>query len=123
MICLDTNYLIGALVAGSPESVRIAEWIHGHEPIILPAVAWYEFLCGSSTEEERLASALVTHGVRPFGENEARQSARLFKLLNKPRALRVDAMIAGTAMAASARLATNNRGDFKRFVSFGLLLV
>ena len=123
MICLDTNYLIRALIRGTPDATRVEAWIASGEILILPTVAWYEFLCGCTDEEEQLALALLTGGLHPFGDKEARISARNFRSLKTARHLRVDAMIAGTAMAANARLATNNRADFKPFVAHGLKLV
>ena len=123
MICLDTNYLIRALIPGTQDARNLMRWIARGEEIILPAVAWYEFLCGSTEEEEQLALSLVTGGIRPFDDQEARVSARNFRAVKTPRHLRVDAMIAGTAIAAGARLATNNRDDFEPFIAHGLKLV
>lgn len=123
MICLDTNYLIRALIPGMPDARNLMRWIAKSEPIMLPAVAWYEFLCGSTEEEEQLALALLTGGLRPFDDPEARISAKSFRAIKTPRHLRVDAMIAGTAIAAGARLATNNRDDFEPFLAHGLKLV
>ena len=123
MICLDTNCLIRALIPGTPDAKRVEAWLASGEKIILPTVAWYEFLCGCTDEEEQLAQALLTGGLQPFGDREARIAARCFRSVKTPRHLRVDAMIAGTAMAANARLATNNRADFKPFVAHGLQLV
>ena len=123
MICLDTNYLIRALIPGTPDAKWVEAWITGGEKIILPTIAWYEFLCGCNAEEEKLALALLTGGLHPFGDKEARISARNFRALKTPRHLRVDAMIAGTAIAAGAFLATNNRADFKPFVAHGLRLI
>jgi predicted nucleic acid-binding protein len=37
--------------------------------------------------------------------------------------MRIDAMIAATAIVAGAELATNNRADFNAFVPHGLKLV
>lgn len=123
MICLDTNYLIRALLPRTSDATRVERWIESGEIIILPTVAWYEFLCGCTEEEEQLALALLTGGLHPFGDTEARISARNFRSLKTARHLRVDAMIAGTAIAANARLATNNRADFKPFVAHGLKLI
>jgi predicted nucleic acid-binding protein len=123
MICLDTNYLIRALIPGTPDARHLMRWITRGEPIILPAVAWYEFLCGCTEEEEQLALSLLTAGIRPFDDQEARVSAWNFRALKTPRHLRVDAMIAGTAIAAGARLATNNRDDFEPFLAHGLKIV
>lgn len=59
----------------------------------------------------------------PFAEAEAREAARLFNAIHRKRSLRVDAMIAGTATIANARLATNNRADFKPFAAHGLVIL
>jgi len=123
MICLDTNYLIRALIPETSEAKHVENWIVSGATLILPAVAWYEFLCGSTEEEEELALALVNGGLRPFAEPEARIAADAFKAVKTPRRLRVDAMIAGTAIALGASLATNNRADFRPFVAHGLKLV
>ncbi len=123
MICLDTNYLILALVPDTPEAERVCGWLRDGEPIGIPAVAWYEFLCGPVTEEEvDLANAICTAGALALDATRAAEAARLFHAAGRPRRLRVDAMIAGTAVAVGARLATNNRGDFQPFVAFGLTL-
>jgi predicted nucleic acid-binding protein len=125
MICLDTNYLIRALVPATAEARRVGEWLDAGEPLAIPAIAWYEFLCGSiiTDEEIQLAMVIVSENVLPFEQAEAAESARLFNAAGRKRALRVDAMIAGTAVAAGARLATNNRSDFKPFTAHGLALL
>lgn len=125
MICLDTNYLIRALVPGTTEARKVGEWLDNGEPLAIPAIAWYEFLCGPiiTDEEIQLALAVVSENVLPFEQSEAAESARLFNAAGRKRALRVDAMIAGTAVAAGASLATNNRTDFKPFIDHGLALL
>lgn len=123
MICLDTNYLIRALIPETNEARDIKEWLQSGEALGMAAIAWYEFLCGSTEEEERLASVLLTGGVVPFTRIEAQLTASGFCSLGKPRRLRVDAMIAATAIAAKAPLATNNRNDFAPFLAHGLELV
>jgi len=123
MICLDTNFLIRALIPDTKEALAIAEWLGSRELLSIPAIAWYEFLCGSTEEEERLAFALLKGGILPFTPTEAQVAASRFRLLNKPRHLRVDAMIAATAIAAKVPLATNNHGDFEPFLAHGLELI
>ena len=59
----------------------------------------------------------------PFSESAAAEAARLFNAVKRKRPLRVDAMIAGAAIAAGAQLATRNCADFLAFVPFGLALV
>lgn len=124
MICLDTNYLIRGLIPATPEAEKILSWLESGEPIGIPAVAWYEFLCGPVDEEEiQLTIAILSAGVLALGAPQAAEAARLFNATARSRRLRVDAMIAGTATAANAKLATLNRADFEPFVAQGLVLV
>jgi predicted nucleic acid-binding protein len=123
MICLDTNFLIRALIPGTKEALAIEQWLGSKETLSIPAVAWYEFLCGSTDEEERLAFALLQGGLLPFTPAEAQVAASVFRSLQKPRRLRVDAMIAATAIVAKAPLATNNGDDFAPFIPHGLGLL
>lgn len=123
MICLDTNFLIRALIPGTKEALAMEQWLGSREPLSIPAVAWYEFLCGSTEEEERLAFALLKGGILPFTPAEAQVAASVFCSLQKPRRLRVDAMIAATAIVAKAPLATNNGDDFQPFIPHGLGLL
>jgi|GEM_PF-705902 len=44
MIHLDANYLVDALVPGSPAALKIDGWISATEPLGMSAVAWGEFL-------------------------------------------------------------------------------
>ncbi len=123
MICLDTNYLILALIPQTEEAMAVERWLEANESLCIPSVAWYEFLCGSTAEEAQLALALLDGGILPLGEIEAQSAAVGFRSLNKPRRLRVDAMIAATAIVANAHLATNNSKDFLPFVPHGLILL
>lgn len=66
---------------------------------------------------------MATGGIRSFEEAEAFHSSRLFKESGKPRRLRVDVMIAGTAIGLGAALASDNPNDFAPFVSLGLRLL
>jgi predicted nucleic acid-binding protein len=123
MICLDTNYLIRALIPDTEEARRVNEWLAKGEAICAPAVVWYEFLCGPVfAEEMRLGKAILTAGILAFHEAQAAEAARLFHAVKRPRRLRVDAMIAGTTIVAGAALATSNRADFEPFVAHGLVL-
>lgn len=124
MICLDTNYLIRGLITDSAEAARIYGWLEADEDISMAAVSWYEFLCGPVTSEEvRLAGNLLTGGILAFQSRQAVMAADLFNLGNRKRSLRVDSMIAATAITSHARLATNNLSDFVVFKDYGLELV
>ena len=122
MICLDTNYLILGLVARSREAGELLRWNAAGEILITPMPAWFEFLCGPVIPEQVAAMRAFIAEIVAFGTPQAEEAARLFNAVGRRRALRVDAMIAGTAVAAGARLATGNRSHFKPFVAHGLEL-
>ena len=123
MICLDTNYLILGLVPGSQEGKDLVRWHQSGEVLITPMPAWYEFLCGPVTTAQISAMRTFVHDIVPFDEVHATTAAGLFNATGRKRGLRIDAMIAATAMVAGAALATNNRSDFNAFVPHGLGLV
>lgn len=122
MICLDTNYLIMGIAEGSAEAAQLSAWRQAGEPLITPMPAWFEFLCGPISGPQEAVIRAFLLKITPFGEREAKVSARLFNSIERKRQHRIDAMIAGTALAAGARLATNNRIDFKPFLPHGLQL-
>ena len=62
MICLDTNYLILALIPQTKEAMAVERWLEADESLGIPSVAWYEFLSGSTKEEEEVAVALLGGG-------------------------------------------------------------
>ena len=124
MICLDTNYLIRGLLKGAPESAKLIQWYQSGEVLLSAAPAWYEFLCGPVTElQVNAIRACLSGGISAFEELQAREAARLFNRIGRIRRLRVDAMIAATAVVAGASLATSNTEDFKVFLPHGLKLV
>lgn len=123
MICLDTNYLIRGVVAGTGEARELLAWTEAGEPLIAPMVAWYEFLCGPVTPIQIATMRAFLQEIIAFDELQATAAATLFNATGRKRTLRVDAMIAGTAIVTHARLATNNRDDFAAFVPHGLQLL
>jgi predicted nucleic acid-binding protein len=124
MICLDANYLIGGVSKDRPESSQLLAWSDEGETFCTPSPAWYEFLCGPvSGSQIAVMLAFLTGGIIAFEETQATVAARLFNAVNRPRRLRVDAMIAATAITAGAGLATLNTTDFELFVPHGLELV
>ena len=120
MICLDTNYLILGLVAGSRESGELAAWIAAGEQLVAPSLVWFEFLCGPVTEVQVRTMRAFLHELTPFDEPQAIVAANLFNAAARKRSTRVDAMIAATAIVADAALATNNAADFLPFRESGL---
>lgn len=123
MICLDANFLIGGLIEARPESRQLLAWAAAGETFCTAAPAWYEFLCGPVTPAQiATMHAFLNRGIIPFAAAQARVAAQLFNAADRPRRLRVDAMIAATAISQQAALATLNTADFKNFVPHGLML-
>lgn len=123
MICLDANFLIGGVSEARPESRHLLTWAAAGETFCTAAPAWYEFLCGPVTAAQiHTMQAFLQGGIIPFAADQAQVAARLFNAAARPRRLRVDAMIAATAISRQAALATLNTADFKLFTSHGLVL-
>lgn len=120
MICLDTNYLILGLVPGSREGRELTAWITSGERLVTPMLAWFEFLCGPVTAMQIQTMRAFLHALLPFDESHAVAAAGLCNVAGRKRTVRVDAMIAATAIVAGAALATNNQKDFGAFSASGL---
>jgi predicted nucleic acid-binding protein len=123
VICLDTNYLILGLIEGTPEAQQLIDWCRAREALITPTLAWFEFLCGPVTPIQIATMRAFLQEVVALGEPQAIEAARLFNAVGRRRTLRVDSMIAGSAVVAGARLATNNRAHFKLFLPHGLQMI
>ncbi len=107
MICLDANYLIGGVIETRPESRHLLAWAEAGETFCTAAPAWYEFLCGPvSPPQVHTMLAFLTEGIIAFEETQAQTAARLFNAVQRSRRLRVDAIIAATAITQRARFAT-----------------
>lgn len=122
MIHLDTNFLIGAMVPESQESRALVRWLRQKEPVAISAIVWTKFLCGPVTAEHIDTAAEIFGEPVPFDANATTAAASLFNAGNRRRGSLVDCMIAGAALVAGARLATNNRVDFARFEEHGLVI-
>lgn len=67
MIHLDTNYLIGLAVAGSPEAQHVDRWLAAGESVAASALAWTEFLNGPVQPQEiTLVESVIESRVVPF---------------------------------------------------------
>ncbi len=123
MIHLDTNYLIGLLVKGSPEAAVVDGWLAAGQTLGASAIAWTEFLNGPVTPVEvTQAEAVIGGRIIPFGQPEAVMAADLFNKTGRRRGSRFDCLIAATAVLAQAEVATVNQADFTPFQAHGLKL-
>ena len=78
MIHLDTNYLIGLLVQGSPQALDVDGWLAAGEPLATSAIAWTEFLNGPvTTLEVGRVEAVLQSRIVPFGRAEGPRMNRL----------------------------------------------
>ena len=123
MICLDTNYLIRGLIQDSEESLELIQWHRQGEVLVTPMPVWYEFLCGPVDAVQIEAIRAFLAEIIPFGEIQTVAAAELFTLTGRNRRLKIDGMIAATAIRANAALATDNKKDFKPFTKHGLTLI
>lgn len=120
---LDTGFLIRALVPGSGEDRALRAWLRRGASIGMSTIAWAELLCGPLVAAHAELAGRVIGSRVPFLEDDAALAARLFNLSGRRRGTLTDCMIAATALAAGAVLATTNAADFRRFAAAGLELV
>ncbi len=123
MISLDTNYLIMGLVEGSMESENLINWDEKGESFCVSSIVWYEFLCGPVATRQVEAIRMLVPNIIPFEGDLAEKAAILYNRIGRKRKLRVDCMIAATAIAAKSSLATRNHCDFEVFTDLGLELI
>ena len=123
MIHLDTNFLIQALVPGSPAESELQTWLTDSQDLGISSIVWSEFLCGPLTPKDAaLAQALLTEP-EPFLASDAHKSAELFNATGRRSRSLADCQIAAVALRCDARLATGNVSDFTPFERYGLKLI
>ena len=98
-------------------------WYRSGETLVTAMPAWYEFVCGPLTGSQEAALRGFLSTILPFEEEQARAAAYLFNESGRKRHLKVDAMIAGCALVAHAKVATDNEDDFANFEAGGLELI
>jgi predicted nucleic acid-binding protein len=121
VILLDTNYLIRMLVKGTAVAAHVSQWITAGHPLATSAICWYEFVTGPVDEQGTgVVMEALDERIIPFTADYAREAARLYNATGRRRQMRIDAMIAATAIVTNAHLATENRDDFASFEPLGL---
>ena len=78
MIHLDTNFLIDALVPGSPQETKLIGWLTSGGSIGISAVAWGEFLCGPLTPLAESLPRQLLPAAEPFLRDDSEKAAQLF---------------------------------------------
>lgn len=122
-IHLDTSFLIRALVPDSPEAVSLFRWIGERRRLAMSAVAWGEFLCGPLSAEDVSAAASIVRTIVSLDASHAALAARLFNQGGRRRGTFQDCLVAATALAGSAPLASSDTEGFRRLVPAGLQIL
>lgn len=114
MIVLDTSLLIEALGAGGSMREAFRDALAAGHRMVLPTLVLYEWLRGPRTTEELAVQEAVMPAADalPFGADEARTAAELYRTLPRPRGREIDLAIAACAIAWNGVLWTLNPGDF-----------
>lgn len=121
MIHLDANVLVRLSVRGSGAAKMVRLWLLAGETLAVSAPAWFEYISGPVTSHEVLyAEAVLTGGVVDFEKADSYRAADLFNLTGRKRAMKLDCMIAASALLQRARIATTNVSDFHPFAAHGL---
>lgn len=123
MIHLDANVLIRLSVPGSGAAAKVRLWLSAGETLAVSSPAWFEYISGPVTAAEiSRAEAVLLGGVADFEKNDSHRAADLFNLAGRKRAMKLDCMIAASALVNNARIATTNVSDFQAFVAHGLAI-
>lgn len=120
MIHLDTSFLIRALKPGTPEEAKLRKLVGRREVLVMNSVAWAEFLCGPLGSADRASAERIVRRLQDFTPGQAETAARLFNMSGRRRPMIADCMIAATALADGAAIATSNVAHFRRFAAAGL---
>lgn len=114
MLLIDTSSLVGSLAGSQPAKPALIKLIEAGERILLPTLVLYEFWRGPRSMEElaRQEELLPSDATVPFGPEQARVAAGLYRKLGRSRNREIDVAIAAHALVAGAKLWTQNQRDF-----------
>ena len=115
MIVLDTSILIEALSGAGPTAAALRGAIESGERTVLPTLVLYEWLRGPRIAPELTAQEALFPADQsiPFGPEEARTAAELYREVSRARGREMDLAIAACALSWRAKLWTANHGDFE----------
>ena len=115
MILLDTSVLIDSLTGPKRSAPALRKAIERGERILIPSLVLYEWLRGPRLPQEIAAQEALfpSESAVPFGPQEAALSAKLYRLLRRPRGREIDLAVAASAISRQAQLWTLNGADFE----------
>jgi predicted nucleic acid-binding protein len=111
---LDTSVLIEALGAGGAMRGELRAAIARGERLAIPSLVLYEWLRGPRLPEELAAQEALfpAASALPFGPDEARRAASLYRSASGARGREIDLAIAACALSWNATLWTRDAKHF-----------
>lgn len=120
---LHTNLLIAIGESDSKFQDSLELWLSAGNHVATSSIAWSEFCNGPITRGHKNAvAAVLREEILDFSRPMAERASILFNASGRRCGSHSDCMIAASAMASDAPLATLNTQDFGRFIPMGLLL-
>lgn len=123
IVHVDTSTLIDALAGPRRSLPRLIAFADEGHRLAVCSIVLYEWLRGPRTDADLAAqeAALPSEHAVPFGPEEARLAARLYRAVRRPRGREVDLAVAACAIAAGAALWSRNPADFRDIPSLRLV--
>jgi len=114
VIVLDTSVLIEAISAGGAMRTQFRDTIAAGHRMVVPTLVLYEWLRGPRlpAELEVQEAVLPASDSVPFGADEARVAADLYRSVRRPRGREIDVAVAACAITWQGALWTLNPDDF-----------
>ena len=110
--------LIRLSVPGSGAAKKVRQWFLAAETLAFSAPAWFEYVSGPVIAQAVLhAEAILTGGVVDFEKANSHHAAELFNFTGRKHSMKLNCIIAASAMLHSAKIATTNVSDFHRFAA------
>lgn len=115
MILVDTSVLTESLGRGGSLREALRDAIADGNRMVIPSLVLYEWLRGPRVTEELQAQEALFPSAEaiPFGPDEARIAADLYRRTGRGRGREIDLAIAACALSWQATLWTLNRADFE----------
>jgi len=123
VIFLDTSLLIDSLTGPKRLGPQLRRALDRGERVLIPSITLYEWLRGPRSQEELdvQENLFPVDSAVPFGPEEAKLAAILYKAVRRGRDREADVAIAATAIRHDAELWTQNATDFKDIPGLRLL--
>jgi predicted nucleic acid-binding protein len=114
MVHVDTSALVDALTGPRRSLGALTALVDEGHRLGMSAIVFFEWLRGPRTAVELAAQEALfpEEAIVPFGANEARLAAQVYKHLKRPRGRDIDIAIAASALAHGAAIWTLHRADF-----------